>query len=330
MSVYMVQPAISFGTTNYKIGMSTSSTMKRLKSYGSNCTIIIARACTNPIDVERELKRAFNAQFRLVEGKEWFSGDITAMISAFDEVLRSHARYVVEGVDEDVVMEDVVMEEPVEDPVMEDVVTEQEDGDQAGAEHEAFYQKYYELINILPAAWFNQRDLLLDITNVIRQERLEDVIKIALMTRLLNERSDSVHSRDATRLLNEPVNSVQARFKLSTLAKIIKKNHPDQYAAWSDRWNTPDRAQSNQSPLAKFLSTHARYKKGSLVKLSEVKALYGKPLVSRELLNVNSEFVVSTHNVCTSCLKKYKRECCKRYRWTARSTCKFIENLELI
>lgn len=60
MSVYMVQPAISFGTTNYKIGMSTSSTMKRLKSYGSNCTIIIARACTNPIDMERELKRSFN------------------------------------------------------------------------------------------------------------------------------------------------------------------------------------------------------------------------------------------------------------------------------
>jgi hypothetical protein len=90
--VYLVQPPQCIGTTCFKIGMSKSNTIRRIRDYGSGCINIISRECTNPRDVEKELIELFNAQFGApVKGREWFSGSKLEMINAYNDCFERYA-----------------------------------------------------------------------------------------------------------------------------------------------------------------------------------------------------------------------------------------------
>lgn len=107
-------------------------------------------------------------------------------------------------------------------------------------------------------------------------------------------------------------------------AEVVEQTIPEYEA------NAEYEAQIKQTSLEKFLSTHTRHKKGARVKLSELKALYGKPLFARELEDVNDAFFLSNREICKFCFCNHLRGCCRQYRCGAHTTCTFIENIELV
>jgi hypothetical protein len=90
--IYLIQPPQCVGTNCYKIGMSKSSAMRRIRDYGSGCINVVSRECDNPLAVEKELIELFNSRFGApVRGREWFSGSKLDMIEAYNDCFDQYA-----------------------------------------------------------------------------------------------------------------------------------------------------------------------------------------------------------------------------------------------
>jgi len=81
--VYIVQPAELVGTDRYKIGMSAFNTLKRFAGYKNGTRYLCIMETPNAKDVEDKLKERFNTDFSLLCGREFYSGEESAMIRAF-------------------------------------------------------------------------------------------------------------------------------------------------------------------------------------------------------------------------------------------------------
>ena len=87
--IYLVQPFEFSGSKIFKIGMSESNTIKRIKSYGSKCNVIRVFECVNPKEVEKALITKFKNEFELFKGREYFNGDKSKMIECFEKIMKS-------------------------------------------------------------------------------------------------------------------------------------------------------------------------------------------------------------------------------------------------
>lgn len=85
--VYMVIPEVLKGTNRVKIGMSVCNNEKRIKSYGKGVEIVVKHNCSNPRELEKCLKKTFNHRFNLIQGKEYFEGDISEIEKIFYQVI---------------------------------------------------------------------------------------------------------------------------------------------------------------------------------------------------------------------------------------------------
>lgn len=90
--VYMIQPEEFIGTNQVKLGMSHTSNKKRIGSYGPKTRMICTQGCSNPSQVEKELKKIFKKRFTLIRGLEYFKGNINDMNATFREVVDQHAK----------------------------------------------------------------------------------------------------------------------------------------------------------------------------------------------------------------------------------------------
>ncbi len=90
--VYLIQPEEFIGTNQVKLGMSHSSNKKRIVSYGPRTRILCTQGCSNPSQVEKELKKVFKKRFTLIKGLEYFQGNIHDMNNSFREVVDKHAK----------------------------------------------------------------------------------------------------------------------------------------------------------------------------------------------------------------------------------------------
>lgn len=88
--VYLIKSAKEISNA-LKIGMSKSSTDKRLESYGKKSRIYAKASVNNPLECEKELREAFNKKFTCTKGREWFKGDKEEMHKLF---LKTVIKYV--------------------------------------------------------------------------------------------------------------------------------------------------------------------------------------------------------------------------------------------
>lgn len=85
--VYFIQPCELIGCSRYKIGCSTTEDFKRLSAYRKGTRYICIIEVDKPLIVESILIRAFNEQFNLIAGKEYFEGNEAEMLKTFNQIV---------------------------------------------------------------------------------------------------------------------------------------------------------------------------------------------------------------------------------------------------
>ena len=89
--VYLIQPCELVGTNRYKVGMSSLSNLSRLKAYKVGTRYIWICECKDALDVEKKLIKAFNANYKLIGGNEYFEVDCELkMIRLFLDTIMDH------------------------------------------------------------------------------------------------------------------------------------------------------------------------------------------------------------------------------------------------
>ena len=85
--IYLVQPAELVGTERFKVGMSKSPTLDRIKNGYRNGTrylyIMEIKGLDNLKFMESKIKQIFKKKFKLIAGTEYFEGDEISIKTAF-------------------------------------------------------------------------------------------------------------------------------------------------------------------------------------------------------------------------------------------------------
>jgi len=99
--VYLVQPAELVGTSRYKIGCSTKSSLDRIHSgYNLGTRYLCIIKSDVPYELENKIKSEFNDKFTLISGRETFEGDEHKVINIFLKIV-SHEYVLDDGKDDD-------------------------------------------------------------------------------------------------------------------------------------------------------------------------------------------------------------------------------------
>ena len=73
--IYLIQPAELVGTNRFKIGISKSNTLKRVKTgYKKGSRYLIIMEVRNPLKLENIIKTKFKNKYKLIAGNEYFEG----------------------------------------------------------------------------------------------------------------------------------------------------------------------------------------------------------------------------------------------------------------
>jgi len=308
--VYLIQPPECIGTNCYKVGMSQSNTIRRIRSYGYDCINIVSRECANPIDVERELIALFQFRFgNPVQGREWFSGSKREMIRAYDECFATHAEYV----DDNLVATDFPKLPPLERFIKgHTALTCNRLPISIDAQH-------YELLNILPNEWFTQSELFIKVIHAVRNSIMIDEDRVSTVRQLFLDRFLWYNEQDLLEAFNSCMDSTQQRFGIPALSKLIKASWPKLYQKWYNKWKL-------RKPQAK---TGFRYKYGSSATLADIKALQ-RGITAKKLLEINSHYTAYKLKICKHCHNKHLVGCCEKYKRVDYTTSTIIANIELV
>lgn len=317
--VYLVQPTDCINTNCYKIGMSTSNTIKRIKSYGHQCVNIVSRECNNPIELERELIKAFQLKFgNPTRGKEWFSGNKIDMINTYDECFRKHGIHV-----DAVIIDKQLNFDCLKLFVQNHIKFVQNHPKVVSTKTNKFmYQDIYELFDILPSNWFNKREYVILLSHALRNKTVPDRACLnSTLKRLIKQRSDRYYKGLLVYCFTSRLDYRQRQCGIPSLTKMIKEYYPDQYEEWFNKWK------AKKVPARKMKMT---YKKGGLIKLSDLKASYSGTLTAAILLQMDSRFTISPKDICKSCKTRHIKGCCNNYDRGNRSTTQFVNNVVLV
>ncbi len=180
--------------------------------------------------------------------------------------------------------------------------------------------EYYDLLNILDNSWFNKHELIIKLVHLIRNTNMPETMRIPTLRKLTYHRSMYFNDDTFIGYFQQPMNSIQKRYKIATIAKVIKNQFPVQYNDWLIKWH----------PRKADYSMLFKYKKGAFVKISSIQAKYKRVITPSRLAEINPEFTVATKHVCKSCLNPHLKGCCDDYSRTNRTSCVFVNNIELV
>lgn len=85
--VYLIQPEEFKDLNIFKLGISKKDNCQRLYQYGSGVKIISVKQVSNPLLIEKELKKNFRDKFTIYQGYEYFEGDQKEMEELFDKIV---------------------------------------------------------------------------------------------------------------------------------------------------------------------------------------------------------------------------------------------------
>jgi hypothetical protein len=86
--VYLVQPVELVGTSRYKIGCSTKSSLDRIHSgYNLGTRHLCIIKSDDPYKLKNKIKSEFNDKFNLISGRETFEGYEYKVINIFLKII---------------------------------------------------------------------------------------------------------------------------------------------------------------------------------------------------------------------------------------------------
>lgn len=311
--IYLVQPTDFVGTDIYKIGMSNSNTIKRIRSYGRRCINVVSRECDNPLEVENELIKAFESKFGdPIQGNEWFKGDKLMMINAFDKCIATYAKYSNAQQSEDSFSTTNLLKF-IEKHVM---IAKHSKAKEVN-------KRYYEFINIVPDSWFSNQDQLLNVVCAIRNEIVDQGELIATLHSSLKKRVPNYYKGLLVRYLTHNMKFDQKRHKIITLIrKAGNDTMTSDYLEWKNKFNP--KTKNNYYEKKKKLV----YKEGASMKLKDIQKHFD--LTAKQLLQKNNRWSSKKINICIHCSSKHKKGCCAKYSRAERTSQTFITNIEIV
>src|SRR5665647_2124448 len=96
---YLVQPQLSLGTNNFKMGNSTKLGLKRLVAYGPNALHLVIAEHDDSASLEKILKAHFKKTFKLIMGTEYFNGKKEKMVEEFKKIVLVEGGRIISCVD---------------------------------------------------------------------------------------------------------------------------------------------------------------------------------------------------------------------------------------
>lgn len=81
--IYLIRTSLckNIGENIYKVGKTKRDLVERLREYGPGIDVCITLQTSNHTELENKIKKVFKETFELVQGSEWFRGDVTLMIN---------------------------------------------------------------------------------------------------------------------------------------------------------------------------------------------------------------------------------------------------------
>lgn len=91
--IYFLQPSELVGTNRYKIGCSRSLDLRRCNNgYRKGSIYICIMQCVNPFILEKNIKKEFKKEFKLISGTEYFEGNEKIMVKKFKEIINEYEK----------------------------------------------------------------------------------------------------------------------------------------------------------------------------------------------------------------------------------------------
>jgi hypothetical protein len=306
--VYFIKPQKE---SCYKIGMSSSSTIKRLKDYGSKSIIIQVHACSDPAFIEKLLIDAFNEEFELVKGREYFGGDPKRMLTVFNDIVNQYADWNHTSNDSNAV---VIVSK---DTHIEDTIKEISEGN---ATYDIDWY-LYELLSILPDKHFNDLELLMDLVHILRNAKgIGYQTRLATMVKLLVERSWTFKPEDIPIMFTTNMTAAQKKYTYLCLIKRMKVMNPNiihKVNEWQSKWSNAGITNQPSSSLT--------YSYNTMTLLSDIKKAYPKHTI-KMILQMDSRFNMIRINTCKSCHNKHLKGCCKHYNRNNKTRTTYIQH----
>lgn len=89
--IYLIQPVELVGVNRYKIGMSKSPTLDRVRNgYKKGARYLCIAEVKNPLELELRIKTDFKNRFKLIAGYETFEADEDKIKFEFNKLLQKH------------------------------------------------------------------------------------------------------------------------------------------------------------------------------------------------------------------------------------------------
>ena len=94
-SVYLIHPEnyVANNDDVYKFGMTKMLQFDRYRKYGKGSTIELLLSCKNSLNCERRIREEFKNRFILVEGNEYFRGNLTEMREIIYTIVCNENKY---------------------------------------------------------------------------------------------------------------------------------------------------------------------------------------------------------------------------------------------
>jgi hypothetical protein len=318
--VYLIQPPHCLGTSEYKIGMSSSTSIRRVRSYGYETDCIIIRKCSNPSDVEQMLIQAFTKSFGSpTNGMEWFSGNEMDMIKVFNECVDEYATF------EHISMNNSYTP-PVEEPeplipryTIDELLTKFTLNHVAKISNGVIDSELYDLLNLLSDDILNDEIMIKRIIAALRNKICLNPLRAKnTMHKLLSQRYDSYHGNQVDKWFSDDITATEKRYSLVAFEKQIKLAYPDKYDEWLTTYHI------SRSNVAKRL----KYKRGGFVRLSALKEI--SPILNELKISfIDRRFEVVIKVSCKTCGNLHKMDCCEYYEASHKTRAAFIKNARL-
>ncbi len=89
--IYLIQPIELKGTNRYKIGISNKPTLERCsQGYKKGSRYLCIMECNNPLILEKNIKKIFCNDFKLIAGNEYFEGCEKDILKMFINLVMEH------------------------------------------------------------------------------------------------------------------------------------------------------------------------------------------------------------------------------------------------
>jgi len=306
--VYLLQPREMRGSTHFKIGMSSLDNLSRMKKYGKGTKYLCSIACSDPANVERQIINEFMTNYKLVQGREYF--DITNDLDAINRFIETVMNYKNAMTDQTIQFnpenEIPLSMEIILQPVIDMIRNEQN----RVSKPEIINIKLFELMMLLPDYLFSENDIIIRLIYAMRNDNIVfGRAYIDILHKLFTLRAPQylymIFTKDRS-------DYNQRKSTVAAIKKIVYHHNRKGFEAWARKWKP---STANQ----------LRYRAGTIVKLSDVLAIYDKKALSERMAK-NPRLVIARKHICKSCKKLHYTGCCSEYSSSNRSSAMFILN----